>query len=48
VFPAGGYFTQVDVYLDVAWAAVRPDVRFDWHSAIQDNATDCSGGRRAS
>jgi hypothetical protein len=44
VFPAGGYVTQVDIYLDVAWAATHPDVRFDWDSAIQDNTTNCSGG----
>ncbi len=36
-FPSGGYLTQVDVYLDVAWAATHPDVRFDWDSAINDN-----------
>jgi len=33
-FPPGGYFTRVDVYLDVAWAATHFDRRFDWSSAI--------------
>jgi hypothetical protein len=36
-FPAGGYLTQVDIYLDVSWAASHPDTRFDWSSAINDN-----------
>src|SRR5690349_11928011 len=36
-FPKGGYLTQVDVYLDVRWAASHPDVRVDWSSAINDN-----------
>jgi hypothetical protein len=36
-FPSGGYLTQVDIYLDVAWAATHPDYRFDWDSAISDN-----------
>ena len=29
--------TEVDVYLDVGWAASKPDYRFDWASAINDN-----------
>jgi len=37
MFPPGGYFTQLDIYLDTAWAAMHPDVRFDWISAINDN-----------
>ena len=37
-FPSGGYLTQVDIYLDVSWAAGHNDVRFDWSSAI--NNTD--------
>ena len=37
-FPPGGYLTQVDIYLDVSWAARHDDVRFDWSSAI--NNTD--------
>lgn len=37
VFPAGGYKTQVDVYLDVAWSVGKLDYRFDWDSAINDN-----------
>jgi hypothetical protein len=40
VFPFAGYTTQVDIYLDVAWAATYPDVRFDWDSAIQDTAAN--------
>lgn len=36
-FPPGGYRTQVDIYLDVNWAASHNDVRFDWSSAINDN-----------
>jgi hypothetical protein len=37
-FPAGGYLTQVDIYLDVNWAATHTDYRFDWISAINNNA----------
>lgn len=33
-FPAGGYSTGVDVYLDTAYAANNVDQRFDWSSAI--------------
>jgi hypothetical protein len=36
VFPAGGYVTWVDVYLDVAWATNKVDYRFDWSSAINN------------
>ena len=36
-FPSGGYLTQVDIYLDVNWAASHPDSRFDWDSSINDN-----------
>ena len=36
-FPAGGYTTSVDVYLDVA-AVSTNDTRFDWDSAINDAA----------
>ena len=36
-FPAGGYLTQVDIYLDVTWAASHPDTRFDWSSAINQS-----------
>ena len=36
-FPAGGYKTQADIYLDVVWAATHRDYRFDWDSAINDN-----------
>lgn len=38
VFPQGGYRTQLDVYLDVNWAANHPDARFDFSSAINTNA----------
>ena len=40
VFPAGGYVTSVAIYLDVAWAATHPDVRFDWSSAIQGTSAN--------
>src|SRR5439155_12325952 len=36
-FPSGGYLTQVDIYLDVNWAATHLDYRFDWSSAINSN-----------
>jgi hypothetical protein len=39
-FPAGGFMTEVDVYLDVQWVASgggKADYRFDWSSAINDN-----------
>jgi hypothetical protein len=36
-FPSGGYLTQLDIYLDVSWAATHNDFRFDWISAINDN-----------
>lgn len=36
-FPPAGYVTEVSVYLDTAWAAAHPDVRFDWSSAIGNN-----------
>jgi hypothetical protein len=37
MFPSGGYLTQLDIYLDVSWAATHNDYRFDWISAINDN-----------
>jgi hypothetical protein len=36
-FPAGGYLTQLDIYLDVGWSVGRVDYRFDWDSSINDN-----------
>ena len=33
-FPVGGYRTQINIYLDVAWAAAHPDARFDFSSSI--------------
>jgi hypothetical protein len=39
IFPTGGYMTEVDVYLDVAWVASgggKADYRFDWASAINE------------
>lgn len=40
-FPRGGYLTQLDIYLDTAWASshhtLTKDYRFDWISAINDN-----------
>jgi hypothetical protein len=38
LFPPGGYSTGVDIYLDVPFAQMHPDTRFDWSSAI--NGTD--------
>ncbi|HEY0004935.1 MAG TPA: DUF4214 domain-containing protein [Pyrinomonadaceae bacterium] len=38
VFPTDGYITSVDVYLDASLAATMPDVRFDFSSAINNNA----------
>lgn len=37
-FPPGGYSTQVDIYLDTAWAMTHPDYRFDWDSSINDSS----------
>jgi len=40
VFPDGGYVTEIDIYLDVAWMADLPatryDTRFDWSSSIDN------------
>ena len=36
-FPDAGYRTQLDIYLDVNWAATHLDYRFDWSSSINDN-----------
>ena len=33
-----GHITQADIYLDTAWAAGNSDSRFDWDSALNDNA----------
>jgi hypothetical protein len=35
--PAGGSITSIDIYLDVNFAAVNPDYRFDWDSALLDS-----------
>jgi hypothetical protein len=37
-FPMGGYSTGVDIYLDVPYALMHPDTRFDWDSAISDTS----------
>jgi hypothetical protein len=37
VFPEPGYVSQVDVFLDVGFAATHPDYRFDWDAAINDS-----------
>jgi hypothetical protein len=39
-FPAGGYRTQVAIYLDVAWASssTHSDARFDFSSSINNSA----------
>jgi hypothetical protein len=42
-FPPGGYFTRVDIYLDVPWGMTHPDRRFDWSSAVN---TPTGGFRR--
>jgi hypothetical protein len=34
IFPPGGYQTRVDIYLDVQWAQMNFDQRFDWSSAV--------------
>jgi hypothetical protein len=39
-FPAGGYRTQIDIYLDATWAASHSDARFDFSSAV----TNSTGG----
>jgi hypothetical protein len=38
IFPTGGYFTRLDIYLDVQWAQAHPDKRFDWASAINNTS----------
>ena len=38
IFPPGGYTTGVDIYLDVPYAILHPDTRFDWSSAINDTS----------
>jgi hypothetical protein len=45
-FPAGGYLTQVDIYLDVNWAAHHPETRFDWSSAINQSVPATSPTHR--
>jgi hypothetical protein len=35
-FPTGGYRTDLDIYLDTAWARANLDRRYDWSSAIND------------
>jgi hypothetical protein len=37
-----GYVTEAAIYLDVSWAAGNPDWRFDWDSAIGNNAFNSS------
>jgi hypothetical protein len=38
-FPSGGFVTQLDVYLDTAWAATNPpDQRFDFTTALNDSS----------
>jgi uncharacterized repeat protein (TIGR01451 family) len=38
VFPAGGYTTSADIYLDTSASPLAADLRFDWDSAISDPA----------
>lgn len=37
-FPAGGYVTEVDVFLDADWADTHSDWRFDFSSAINNSS----------
>ncbi len=37
-FPAGGFVTEVDVYLDTGWATTHPDHRFDFTSEINNSS----------
>jgi hypothetical protein len=37
-FPVGGYDTTLSIYLDTAYAASHFDQRFDFTSAVNDNA----------
>src|SRR5689334_15329652 len=37
-FPTGGYRTDLDIYLDTAWARTHLDKRYDWSSAINDTS----------
>jgi hypothetical protein len=41
-FPAGGYTTQLSIYLDTVWASTHADRRFDWDVA----SSNSSGGFR--
>lgn len=36
IFPAGGYTTSIDIYLDTAESPTASDIQFDWSSAIND------------
>ena len=36
-FPAGGYTTSADIYLDTAASPLGADMRFDWSSAISNS-----------
>ena len=38
-FPAEGYTTSVDIYLDPAVSTAGADLRFDWASAISNTST---------
>ena len=38
VFPAGGYTTSIDIYLDTTASPNGSDIRFDWSSAISTTA----------
>jgi hypothetical protein len=38
LFPAGGFTTSIDVYLDMSLATGSNDLRFDWSSAINDTS----------
>jgi uncharacterized repeat protein (TIGR01451 family) len=38
VFPAGGYTTSADIYLDTSASPLGADLRFDWDSAISSSS----------
>src|ERR1700686_944046 len=33
-FPAGGFTTSLDIYLDTSYAAAHTDLRYDWDTAL--------------
>ena len=45
-FPAGGYTTSIDIYLDMSKATGSNDLRFDWSSAISGTSVAPTTHRR--